>query len=88
MTQLLVSVQKDDELWVEGLINKHIELNEGEPIGLFEININKNNAVDICISDWVIEISDYFDEKYGAEKGLAITKYMVGKCLTRGQTLH
>lgn len=89
MSHLHASIEEDDKLWVESLILKHIDLNDGGPISLFEIHINLgNNAVDICVSDWVLEISSYFDEKYGVEKGLEITKLVVGNCLTMGHTIH
>lgn len=88
MTEHLQNMLEEDELWVENLISRYIEENGGEPIGLFEINLDGDQVVNVCIADWVIEMSDYFDEKYGSEKGLEVTKIVVGKCLSRGQTLH
>lgn len=88
MTAATWITQADDIEFAEQTINKHIELNEGEPIGLFEIVIKPNDAVDICVADWVIELSNHFDEKYGKEKGAYITKMIVSRCLTRGETLH
>lgn len=88
MSQITWQTQADDMAFAEATINKHIELNEGEPIGLFEIIIKPNESIDVCVADWVIELSEHFDEKYGEEQGAYITKMIVGRCLTRGETLH
>jgi hypothetical protein len=78
----------DDIKFAEETISRYIELNEGEPIGLFEVVIKPNDSVDICVADWVIELSDHFDQKYGKELGIFITKKIVSRCLAQGETMH
>jgi hypothetical protein len=75
---------KDAEI----IISKYIDFNDGEALGMFEIVLTKGDAVDFRIADWVIELSDFFNGKYGPEEGAHITKMVLSKCLINGDNIH
>jgi len=71
------------------IIEEYIEQTDGGQLGLFELVIShKKEASDLRISGWVIAIAEYFRSEYGLEHGNFVTKMIISKCLTNGNTLH
>ena len=56
--------------------------------GIFEIDISDQDGLDLRISDWILELAEYFYQLYGREQGDFVTKMVVSKCITNGHTIH
>lgn len=87
MQQLWTTKEADLEV-AEQIINKHIELNEGEPLGLFELILHDEKIQRYELADWLIELSDHYNELYGDERGLFVTKMIISRCMIGDATLH
>ena len=72
------------------IINKHVGENHGQPLEMIKIVIDKNKqqAVDVHMSDWISEMVEYFREKYGYEHGHAIIGNILTKLYLQHETLH
>jgi len=73
----------------DAIIEKYLDLNEGEPLGIIEVIMNDNNEkVDVKPAAWVEELAFHFKEKYGQEYGQDITSMVITRCLLKGETIH
>lgn len=80
---------KDDDLdMLAATIDKHIDLNDGEPVGLFEIAVEDGERVGIRMSPWVDELAENLSERYGLEDGMIVMKRVLSQCLINGSTVH
>jgi hypothetical protein len=81
--------EKSDMQTANAIIEKYLDLSEGEPLGILEITVNeKNEEVDVKPAAWVEELAEYFREKYGQEYGQDITGMVITRCLLKGETIH
>lgn len=72
------------------IINKHVELNEGEPLGLIEVIIDKakQNPIQIRMPEWVQEIITHFQHQYGTEQGHLVASKVMTRVLLKDETIH
>ena len=71
------------------IIDSHADNPEGQPLGLFEMVVsNKTEALDLRLSNWVLALSQHFSDLYGDEQGDFVTRKIVSRCLTSGETVH
>jgi hypothetical protein len=88
-TQTRWPTEKNDMRLANTIIEKYLDLSEGEPLGLVEIIVNdKDEQVDIRPAPWVEELTDMFKAKYGQEHGQDITSMVITRCLLKGETVH
>ncbi|MDF2866807.1 MAG: uncharacterized protein K0S11_277 [Gammaproteobacteria bacterium] len=81
--------EKNDMHVANAIIEKYLDLNEGEPLGLIEVIVNeKDEEVDVRPAAWVEELAEHFKEKYGYEYGQDITSMVITRCLLKGETIH
>ncbi len=80
--------KENDLHYAESIIQKYMELNEGRPLSLFEVIIEEARPIDLRISEWLQELSEHYEAKYGADQGEFITCQVVSSCITHGQTIH
>lgn len=79
---------KQDLIAANIIVDKYVDLNEGEPLDFIEVVLRKNNKVEIKVPSWITELSDYFREQYGLEHGHAITSKVITKFLLKNETIH
>jgi hypothetical protein len=71
------------------IVERYKDLNDGKQLGVFEMVVNANDEqVDLRLSDWVVELIDYFHREYGLEKGDYVAKMVVNRMLISGETIH
>ncbi|GAB4223030.1 MAG: hypothetical protein Tsb005_16770 [Gammaproteobacteria bacterium] len=81
--------QEDDMNVISAIIDHHLELNEGKPLGLLEFNLEHHeDKVAIRMADWIVDIAEYFCKRYGSELGSNIAKRALANCLINGETVH
>lgn len=66
------------------IIDKYIDLNDGEPLVL-EIDLENGS---IYAPEWIDEMQDYFIEKYGLLEGDGIVAKILSYCVIGNQTVH
>ena len=58
-------------------------------LGLFELVVNESEKrMNFRLSNWVLAIAERFNDMYGPSQGEYVTRQVVSRCLTQGQTLH
>lgn len=72
----------------EKVIKKHIDFNDGEPLGIFELVDSENQKFDFKVSDWLIELSEIFNAQYGENDGSIVTQNIITLCLIANETVH
>lgn len=75
--------RKNDLEDAQRIIDKHIDLNDGEPL-LLEIDLENGT---ICAPGWIDEMKHYFISKYGVE-GDGIVDKILSYCVIGNQTVH
>lgn len=70
------------------IIRKYVALNEDRSLGIFEVDVSDQDGLDLRISDWILELAEYFYQLYGKEQGDFVTKMVVSKCITNGHSIH
>lgn len=80
--------EKDLEA-AKNIIEEYVRIHEGDTLGIFEVTVRENKeAPDVHLAEWVVNIADYFQEKYGPEQGDFVTKMVISRCLTQGNVIH
>lgn len=60
-----------------------------ESLGLLELVVNETEKrMNFRISQWVLVIAERFNELYGPSHGEFVTRQVITRCMTSGQTLH
>lgn len=72
----------------ESIMEKYLDFNDGEPIGVFEVALVDDKVIDCNISPWVFEVLETFSEKYGDDEGYHVTQKIVSHCLINDETVH
>ena len=82
------TTEENDLQLAEKIIDKYLDYSGGEPLGIFELEIGNGESMDFRLSDWICELHDQFESLYGQEQGDSVTRKVVSRCLTVGETLH
>lgn len=62
---------------------------ESDSLGLFEIVVDQiEKRMNYCLSGWVVMLAKHFSSMYGASQGDFVTRRVISRCITQGQTLH
>lgn len=82
--------QPQDMQTAAAIIDKYVELNDGEPLGMLEVVIDKQKLkpVEIRIPKWIQEIVGHFRNQYGYEEGQSIASKVIIKMLLKDETIH
>ena len=81
--------QEKDMQLAQGIIEKYAKAQECDGLGLFELVVNqKEKRMGFQISSWVVILAQQFKSLYGAEQGDLITRQVISRCLTQGETFH
>lgn len=82
--------QQQDLATAGDIINRHLLLNDGEPLGLVEVIINKTkeNPLEFRMPAWVEELITHFKEQYGTEQGQLVASKVITRILLKDETIH
>ncbi len=80
--------QADDIAAAGKIIEKYIDLNDGDPVGLLEMIFEQKKLLEVKLPDWLVEVSDHFTELYGIEQGNRVTNCVVSRCMVGDSTVH
>lgn len=80
--------RENDLLVASEIINKYIDFNDGEPVGLLEMIFRQQQLLEVKLPDWLVELSEHFTSLYGNEHGNYVTKRILSRCFLGDHTLH
>lgn len=62
---------------------------ESDSLGFLEIVVDAaEKRMNFCLSGWVVILAKHFNSVYGASQGDFVTRQIITRCITQGQTLH
>lgn len=71
------------------IMEEYASERESDSLGLFEVVVDKNEKrMNFCLSGWVVALAKHFASLYGVNQGDFITRQVVSRCITQGNTLH
>ena len=80
--------RKDDMLVARDVLIRHFQEEESGDFGVEEVTVVQEGSLIIERSDWVVELEEVFQDKYGEKKGLAITNRVITELITTGKSVH
>ncbi len=70
------------------VITRHHDGDGPLSVYLQEATISLEGSIDIKQADWVVELQEQYELKYGEEKGDEVLKRVLTALLTHGTTIH
>ncbi len=71
------------------IMEEYANERESDALGLFEIEVNQiEKSMNFRLSGWVVMLAKHFASTYGASRGDFITRQVISRCITQGETLH
>lgn len=71
------------------IMEEYANERESDTLGLFEIVVDQaEKKMSFRLSEWVVILAKHFNTTYGVNQGDFITRQVITRCLTQGQTLH
>lgn len=82
--------KKEDLEIAETIFNKYIKMNEGEPLGMLEVVVDKSKELPIQLRmpEWIQEVYFQFRDRYGDDLGQSITSKVLTRFMLKGETIH
>ena len=81
-------ITKDHDMTIaEGILAKHYEEPE-EEVGVQEVTVIQEGSVLIERADWVIELEETMEAKYGEELGLDVAARVITTLMISDETIH
>lgn len=81
---------KDKDMHIAQLImEEYASKQRSEALGLFELVVDQGEKrMNFRLSNWVLILAQQFKAMYGANQGDYVTRQVISRCMTQGQTLH
>lgn len=71
------------------IMDEYASERESDTLGLFEIVVDQSEKkMNFRLSGWVIILAKHFNSMYGVDQGDFVTRQVITRCFTQGQTLH
>lgn len=81
--------QEKDMFVALRIIQEYADVSDCESIGLFELIFDEQKKrMSFRLSTWVKLLAEHFKDKYGADQGDFVTRQVISKYMTQGQTVH
>ena len=80
--------QEKDLLVAQCIIDKHIDINDGNSLEICEYIVDDRLEVNKGQPEWVMEIIHTFQRQYGPENGLDVSFKILSRCMIDGEIVH
>ena len=81
--------EQDDLSIATDIIEKHINLLDvDEHLPMPKIIARLDNALEYVTPDWMLEIAETFDDRYGLQQGDFVTRRVLTHFLLNGRVIH
>lgn len=81
---------KDHDMHVAQLIMEEYAIKQNtETLGLLElVVVQEEKRMNFRLANWVLAIAQQFNSMYGSTQGDFVTRQVISRCITQGQTIH
>ena len=80
--------KEQDLLIAQNIIDKYLDLNGGDSLEVYEYVVDDCLAINCDQPEWVIELIDTFQSKYGADVGMEVSLKILTNCMINNSTVH
>lgn len=71
------------------IMEEYASERDSDTLGLFEIIVDQNKKkMSFRLSEWVVILAKHFHSIYGDHQGDFVTRQVITRCFTQGQTVH
>lgn len=71
------------------IMEEYASERDSNSLGLFEIVVDtEEKRMNFCLSGWVVNLAKHFYLLYGESQGDFVTRQVITRCITQGNTLH
>lgn len=71
------------------IMEEYAQKRDSNSLGLFEIIVDQaEKKMNFRLSGWVVLLAKHFASNYGANQGDFITRQIISRCITQGETIH
>ena len=70
------------------IIDKYVELNGGKDLEVLECTVDDCLEIQFSQPEWVVELIDTFQDKYGFEHGKEVALKIISNCMIKDATVH
>ncbi|MDX1836554.1 hypothetical protein DIZ81_00960 [Legionella taurinensis] len=71
------------------IMEQYANEQNSDSLGLFELVVNQEEKrMNFRLSAWVLTLAEHFKSLYGDTQGDFVTRQVITRCLTQGQTVH
>lgn len=78
-----------DMFVAEQIMEEYAKHHANGSLGMFEIFLNEEEKrMNFRLSNWILTLAEHFKSVYGASQGDFVTRKVISRCLTNGETLH
>lgn len=81
---------KEKDMYLAQLIMEEFaSKQDSESLGLFELVVSQEEKrMNFRLSNWVLALAQQFNSMYGVKQGDYVTRQVISRCMTQGQTVH
>ena len=81
---------KEKDLQIAQVIMEEFaKLENTESLGLFELVVDqKEKRMNFRLANWVVTLANHYNNLYGSTQGDYVTRQVISRCITQGETLH
>jgi hypothetical protein len=80
-------IDKDLNLAQE-ILERHYDNLEFDAVGIQEVTIIQEGSSSVERADWVVELEELFEKKYGEKKGNLVAQKIMTRLLVKDETVH
>ncbi len=77
-----------DLLVAQDIIDKYIDFNDGDELEVYEYVVDNCLEIKCDQPEWVIELIETFQYKYGIDVGMEISLKILTNCMINNATIH
>ncbi|MDP3267517.1 MAG: hypothetical protein Q8M40_00575 [Legionella sp.] len=71
------------------IMEEYANERDSNALGLFEIEVDQiEKKMNFKLSGWVVTLAKHFAKAYGISQGDFVTRQIITRCITQGETLH
>ena len=71
------------------IMEEFAKLENTESLGLFELVVDqKEKRMNFRLANWVVTLANHYNNLYGSTQGDYVTRQVISRCITQGETLH
>lgn len=81
--------KEKDMFYAQQIMEEYAKEQDSDSLGLFELVVDQaKKRMNFKLANWVVIIAQHFNALYGEAQGDYVTRQVITRCITQGQTLH